>query len=155
MLRFQPVRPIPLLLISRIELTFNWIIAITLHSSRLNCARLSLSHKPCVVAAEQRESENPRNQWEDEGARDKTSLNTFYEIKTLIACNNFLTDTSHTLRARDREWETYPGSAATKTLERYYLLNHVFFSFSLLRARCHSFILLLSFVCVVSSREWC
>lgn len=79
---------IPLLLISRIELTFNWIIAITLHSSRLYCARLSLSHTTLNVVVK------PRIQREDdEGARDKTSLNTFYEIKTLIARNNFLTDT--------------------------------------------------------------
>lgn len=56
-----PILPIPLLLISRIELTFNWIIAITLHSSRLNCARLSLSHKRVCVTVLLR-SKNPKIQ---------------------------------------------------------------------------------------------
>lgn len=56
-----PILPIPLILISRIELTFNWIIAITLHSSRLNCARLSLSHKRVCVTVLLR-SKNPKIQ---------------------------------------------------------------------------------------------
>lgn len=52
----------------------------------LNRARLSLSQALCRCWC----SENPTKK--NEGVRDKTSLNTFYEIKTLITRNNFLTD---------------------------------------------------------------